>query len=124
MLTITPDENICPYSDEELKDLEREHICGMCDIEAWEMYKEAEKRGFNPVTAISRFYSGTPQEWDECDELCPYSNEILKDMERERICGMCDIEAWEMYKEAEKRGFNPIYAITRFYLGEPQEWEK
>jgi hypothetical protein len=58
------DELICPYTEEELKDMERERLAGMCDAEAWEMYKEAEKRGFNPIEAINRWYSGDLQEWE------------------------------------------------------------
>jgi uncharacterized protein (UPF0297 family) len=113
----------CPFIYEQIKDMERERVASMCDIEAFEMHKEAEKRGLNPITAINRFYSGELQEWEEHD-TCPYTEEQIIDMERERIASMCDIEAFEMYKEAEKRGYNPMTAINKFYTGEPQEWVK
>lgn len=112
----------CPYTDEQIKDMEKERIASMCDIKAFEMYKEAEKRGYNLVTAVNRFYTGESQEWEQ-NEQCPYTDEQIKDMERERIASMCDIEAFEMYKEAEKRGHNPMIAINRFYTGETQEWD-
>ena len=60
----------------------------------------------------------------ECEAHCPYTPDELKDMEREKHAGMCDPEAWGMYLEAEKRGFNPTIAVDRWYAGEPQEWEK
>jgi arginyl-tRNA--protein-N-Asp/Glu arginylyltransferase len=115
-MDISVEEKVCPYTNEQLNDMKREHIASMCDIGAFEMYKEAEKRGYNPHTAIFKFYAGEPQEWEQVEQ-CPYTDEHIKDMEREHVASMCDIEAFEIYKEAEKRGYNPLIAINRYYTG-------
>lgn len=56
------------YTDEEKEEIERERKASLVDIEAWEMYVEAEKRGFNPNEAITRWYSDMPQEWESKEE--------------------------------------------------------
>jgi hypothetical protein len=60
---------------------------------------------------------------DETEERCPYSEAELEDMMREEKAGMMDIEAWEVYVEAERRGFDPNVAVQNHYVGERQEWE-
>jgi len=60
---------------------------------------------------------------DQTDDQCPYTEEELEEMQREEYASKCDPEAWDLFKEAERRGFNPFQAVTNWYSGEPQEWE-
>lgn len=51
-------------------------------------------------------------------EYCSYTEEEQREIERERMAGMCDPGAWEAYLKAESEGKDPNKALAAWYAGE------
>lgn len=58
-------ESECPYTDDEVREMYREELASSMDIEAWEIFKQAEAEGKDPYEAVRKWYADETSDHDD-----------------------------------------------------------